>query len=523
MTRSLLAVAACCLLAATAHAGPSEDLAKQTRDDFNTAPRMVRADHLLLPLNYLEVNGASYGYHLPRRFERLALAGETFRIRKLKRKGREYRVEVESGGGARIRLTLFDAGEKVSQELLDQVFPRFLADVFVFGEAPTVPRIVVNTVSGLAHRGSCNHLPPPENRRSAASLDGLRPCPACFPADPPLPYDGYMPARTEATEQARLFLLAFPPLDDPAVQDRVAACGEAVVGTLPMDPLGLDYQFVVVHSNLMQAVSFATGFVFVTDRLMDAVESEAELAFVLAHEVAHCELFLPPAPVPGLTLPGSTAPYGDPAAIDRWRETIADVLAARTVARLYGDEGSQASLSILRKLQFANEALPHAKAGHGATHPTLGQRVAFFERDAFFAVGTDQIFQGLDDDGEALYTVRVLGGGNGENGFAQLFVLLESSDLANKDIATRPWGYKSGVGRIRSAAGKNYELQNHTADYNVPPGARQVLLLYVHGVDRKKFGTSDVADTYELDPGRLSHLEILNAPDVDRWILATED
>ncbi len=206
--------------------GPSKDQANKTKDQFNEEMRSLRAGNMFLPMSYLEVDGVAYGYYLPRRLIQMAKTGDKFRIRKIKTKDNILNVEVQTNRKARLKIHIFDPEQEVSSTLLDKVFPLVLADVFDFGSPPRFPRVVVNTRSGLAHLGACNHLPADSLRiafddDTSAEAAGHRLCPSCFPPDPPLPYFNYMPTRLAALEAARLFERAFPPVADQALQDSV--------------------------------------------------------------------------------------------------------------------------------------------------------------------------------------------------------------------------------------------------------------------------------------------------------------
>jgi len=53
---------------------------------------------------------------------------------------------------------------------------------------------------------------------------------------------------------------------------------------------GIDYQFHVIESPQINAFALPGGQIFVLSSLMDFVESEAELAAILGHEIAHVDL-----------------------------------------------------------------------------------------------------------------------------------------------------------------------------------------------------------------------------------------
>lgn len=75
------------------------------------------------------------------------------------------------------------------------------------------------------------------------------------------------------------------PVDNPRLQRYVNLVGLAVARNAqrPIIP----YAFVVVDSPVPNAFSCPGGIIFITSGLMGAIQSESELACVLAHEVAH--------------------------------------------------------------------------------------------------------------------------------------------------------------------------------------------------------------------------------------------
>lgn len=525
MRRILFLCLILCSLPALAAAGPNEKTAKLEVEAFNSAPRGVRGDHLLLPMSYLEWDGRSYGYHLPPRFQRLARDGETFRIRKLKKRDRAYRIEVETAAGARVKLWLYEPRDELSQELLDHVFPLMLADLFEFGEQPLTPRVVVNTASGLAHLGACNHLPAPELRLSANSAAGHRLCPACFPEDPALPYDNYAITRANAVERARLYVQAFPLSEDLDVQARVQDLGEQLVAVLPFTPRGFTYEFAVVQSGLMQAVSFPTGFVFVTDKLLAAVEDEGELAHVLAHEIAHCELHLPPAPQfrpdPNLVM----LVYAQIRRDQRLREQASDIVGVATVAAVMGEDRAQrCAASILGKLQFAQEAVPVEKADEWDTHPSLAERLELFEEDRFVVAPARYRFEARDDEGDVLLVARILGGAHRGDDNQHLFVMLEATDTVNKTsrILTRGEHSMEEAGEMKSESGKGKTLFNRDATLTIAPSSAVLGTFTAGWLKDEDFGVSTVDHTYKFDPSTLSKLEIYRVSGVDKWVRVEE-
>lgn len=78
----------------------------------------------------------------------------------------------------------------------------------------------------------------------------------------------------------------FPVLDEPEITARVAEIGQRVVAAAGnLD--GYEFTFTVLNDATPNAMTSAAGHIFVTSGLLATLQSEAELAAVLGHEVGH--------------------------------------------------------------------------------------------------------------------------------------------------------------------------------------------------------------------------------------------
>ncbi len=75
------------------------------------------------------------------------------------------------------------------------------------------------------------------------------------------------------------------PVDNPDLQEYVNVLGTALADN-SIRP-GIPYRFVVVDSDLLNAFSCPGGIIFISYGLMKMMQTEAQVANVLAHEVAH--------------------------------------------------------------------------------------------------------------------------------------------------------------------------------------------------------------------------------------------
>lgn len=86
-------------------------------------------------------------------------------------------------------------------------------------------------------------------------------------------------------DAAAVLLGASKPVDDPELQRYINRIGRWVVNQT--DRAHLPWRFAVLRSNAINAFATPGGNIFITDGLLRLLNSEAELAAVLAHEVAH--------------------------------------------------------------------------------------------------------------------------------------------------------------------------------------------------------------------------------------------
>jgi predicted Zn-dependent protease len=74
-------------------------------------------------------------------------------------------------------------------------------------------------------------------------------------------------------------------IDDPVIADYVNQVGNRIVSVIE-DPI-FDYKFHVIKVDTYNAFAIPAGYIFINSGLIAAMESEDELAGILAHEIAH--------------------------------------------------------------------------------------------------------------------------------------------------------------------------------------------------------------------------------------------
>ena len=76
-----------------------------------------------------------------------------------------------------------------------------------------------------------------------------------------------------------------PLIEDPVIVDYVNKVGRKILAALPEQPF--EYQFYVVKQDVYNAFATPAGHIFIYSGLLAAMESEEELAGILAHEICH--------------------------------------------------------------------------------------------------------------------------------------------------------------------------------------------------------------------------------------------
>lgn len=511
-TLSFACVLALVLFPSIAESRVNKDRMREIEREFKLEERKVRPDHLLLPVNYLEYEGELFSYYLPRRFVRLAHEGESFRLDKIKIKKRHVRLHLVSSGGAKPNLHLFDEDE-LSQEFLDHVLELILSELFEFREYEPSAKFCGNKASKVVHLSASNHLPADTNRvlfptMNAASGAGFAACPVCFSDDVILPIEGYPQIRAQAIESARKYEMIFPPIDDETLQAELQARGEEIVTKLPVKTAGYPYRFRILQSELANATSLATGFVYITDTLLSMIEEPSELDFILAHEIAHCELNALrmlefEEKIRWLPFPSYEAMQAHRLAVRRKNERVADLIAFITLDRLEDNLDYQAAAArVLRKLQFWSRGIPVAETERWDTHPSYGDRLELVDSKSIALCKEPVCFEGLSSDGAPLIRVTLLGK-NLVDDDPWIYLLLETTDQLNKEISWK------GFGRYEKKLKKIGKIVSDGTIYR----------LYVQGEGGVTIGQnqtkvawgllSSASEYHDLDVDGLSQLDLI--------------
>lgn len=152
--------------------------------------------------------------------------------------------------------------------------------------------VIANVESNRYHLPDCRHLPRPELRRDyparkTAEADGFLPCPICYPRfKSGSVFDRSLEERLGRTACGEIEY--YYRLDhDPEVLARI----ERVAAPLLADTTRyhVNYRFRYLDEDALNAFGAPNGYIYITRGLMEAIESDDELAFVIAHEMGHIE------------------------------------------------------------------------------------------------------------------------------------------------------------------------------------------------------------------------------------------
>jgi len=182
----------------------------------------------------------------------------------------------------------------------------------------------------------------------------------------------------------------YKPVEDPLVQKRVEDIGKKIAAVC--DRKEIDYHFLVLDENDVNAVSLPGGYVYIFKGLIDKVSSDDELAGVIGHEVGHIVARHSIKRLQGsmgysllrvlIAQASSDARVGNAADLaftdlmmgySREDELLADQLGAR-YGKLAGYD-PQGMITFLKKLQAINKKRPEQPYSYFKTHPYTPDRI----------------------------------------------------------------------------------------------------------------------------------------------------
>ncbi|MDH4183748.1 MAG: M48 family metalloprotease [Nitrospinota bacterium] len=193
-----------------------------------------------------------------------------------------------------------------------------------------------------------------------------------------------------------IFMRLGPRVEDPGVNGYVTMVGLAAAkGAIAYKA---PYKFTVIHSAQINAFAAPGGYIFITTGLLSALRSEAELAGVLAHEVAHvAHLHMVQAiqrsnRAQGALELSSTLLGQDPKMLAQLAGFVTDTLFTNGLDQRFEFEADSVGVTIAAAAGYDARGLrdflntlasqeDKADSVFFSTHPSIRQRVGLLERN----------------------------------------------------------------------------------------------------------------------------------------------
>jgi predicted Zn-dependent protease len=191
-------------------------------------------------------------------------------------------------------------------------------------------------------------------------------------------------------------------IEDPLIVNYVTRIGQQIVAQLPAPPF--DFHFYILKEDVYNAFAAPAGHVFINSGLLAAMETEEELAGILAHEIAHvlCRhiskqiersqkialatlagvltgIFLGGSPTAAGAISTSSIAAGQSLALkySRENETEADEVGLKYLTK--AGYGGGALLKILQKIRAKQWFGPEDIPSYISTHPAIEARMAYLD------------------------------------------------------------------------------------------------------------------------------------------------
>ncbi len=371
-------------------------------------------------------------------------------------------------------------------------FERWLDAVFeVVTPEADFPRYIGNRESRALHIRGANHLPSlsarePFHRADDALDAGYHRCGVCFVPTPDVSdYETERSLAMLGLQQVRATYYPYTGDDRPSEVERI---GRQVLDEWPVPLKGYRYRFQVVDADDINAFAVPTGYIFVTRGLLEALETEAELAAILAHEIAHVESrhsyriwrnAQKTSFWTGLATGLAAAAAGmDTNAVNdlvatmssftaqlfmaghgRDREREADLFASFYLNDR--DIGDRPLLNAFRKLKFARDAYDPFGRGGGlfASHPHIEERLEKASATLTAPFPPDAVFHGVRGNGALVATLR----------FDVQRLYRNELDVVATLSTTAELGEEDNVNTLNlRVAGQELELRERTAEKIFP-------------------------------------------------------
>ncbi|PZN92663.1 MAG: peptidase M48 Ste24p [Alphaproteobacteria bacterium] len=329
----------------------------------------------------------------------------------------------------------------------------------------------------------------------------------------------------------------------------VRAVGQRIAAQSGLAARAGDYTVTLLNSNANNAFAIPGGYVYVTRQLVALMNDEAELAFVMGHEVGHVAarhsqkrqqtsglasvLAGLAGAVTGSSIVGQLAGTGAQMytlGYSRDQERQADTLGVRYLAGAGYDPAAGADILAALGAQTALEARlagksPSERAGWTSTHPATGERVQRVRREAAAmaarssarAVNRDAFLDAIDgmiyDDDPSQGVVR-----GGSFRHPALGIAFDApAGFALQNSMAQVTGSRAGAGQFSFAGGRGGDLAAHSDKVwqNAGAAPQPVRNLRINGLDAAisqtrattRSGSVDATlVAYRWAPDRIYHL-----------------
>ena len=152
--------------------------------------------------------------------------------------------------------------------------------------------VVGNKTSKMYHLLDTNHSPLENNRedfnsRIEAEEQQYHPCPICFPTYKSFLYSDREIEEKLGSEGCGTIEYYYRVEHNQDLLDRI----ERVAAPIISDSYrkNIDYKFRILDTTEVNAFASPNGYIYITNGLLNIIESDDELAFVIAHEMGHIE------------------------------------------------------------------------------------------------------------------------------------------------------------------------------------------------------------------------------------------
>lgn len=183
---------------------------------------------------------------------------------------------------------------------------------------------------------------------------------------------------------------------DPLMSERVRQIGQRIAAV--SDRQEVNYTFRVIDEDEVNAFALPGGYIFLFRGLVEKVESDDELASVMAHEVAHVvarhsikrlqggvgytilQILMAVSGSSGSDMRGVNAAFGQLImSYSREDEALADKIAVKYLKEAGFDP--KAMISFLEKMQEVNRERPIRPYSSYRSHPHIADRIRMVKQD----------------------------------------------------------------------------------------------------------------------------------------------